>query len=425
MFNAPRNAIMRRIALLAAGLLFLHVSLTAAVGWLLRQQLEQQMSQTLPSSWLQQRLHAGLFSTGVELVTRPVAPLAAQFHGRLQHGPLLRSPLQPGLLRLRGDVSLRQNALSENVTPASSPHNQNQREDLTIDLRSNLRGDVSTGIRLPQRLNLQHAQPTTSGPLHGLLQVLLRATAVQAELTHPGGQLCLPDSSLSWQALETELTLADYNAFLQQGSFGMRSDTLGWQRASGCTGGTSRADDRASDAMLPAAVGSVHQLHIELHWPQAAAPSLSLQAQRWQSADKLIGPVSLALELHNLDRVALAEWLPTAYLYQFRFKPDPMLQLNFAAQTAALLQQQPRLKIDRLLIDSGTGRFELSGEISLRPGGLRAELQGETSAAAARQILTVMLQDEAAASRMLQQWQRLGIVQELDGRWLINIVVNR
>jgi hypothetical protein len=248
---------------------------------------------------------------------------------------------------------------------------------------------------------------------------------MQAELTHPRGQLCLPDSSLSWQALQTELTLADYNALLQEGAFRLHSDTLGWQRGSGCTDVISRADDRTSDAMLSAAASRVEQVQIDLRWPQASAPSLSLQAQRWQSAEKLIGPISLTLELHNLDRESLAEWLPTAYLYQSRTKPETMLQLNFAAQTAALLQQQPRLTINPLLIESSTGQFELSGEISLRPGGLRAELHGETSAAAARHILTVILQDEYAANMTLQQWQRLGIVQETDGRWLINIVVNR
>lgn len=414
----------RRITLLAAVLLALYVTASAVIGWLLRQQLTQQITQDPAASWLQQRLQAGVFNTGVELVTRPAAALAVQFRGQLQHGPLLRRPLQPGLMRLRGEVFLPRRDLSAVAHPAAPAVNETKRKDLTIDLSSSLLGDINTELRLPQLLDWRTAQPATGGPLQGLLQAQLQATTLQAMLEHPTGLLCLPGVNLEWQDLHTELVLADHANWLQDGRFTLGTALLGLQRGADCI-------DVVDKPTLTATASRLNQLQIKLRWPAPLAgaqkaATLSLHVTRWNSIGKAIGPLSIKLELHSLERTALADWLPLAIALQSQNTPATTLQqLDLAALTAAVLQPRPRLLIKQVQIDSAAGQFVLNGEIILRAGGLQAKLHGETSAAAAQLILSVLLQDNEAASEMLQQWQRLGVVQDIAGRWLIDIVVNQ
>ncbi len=410
---------LRRITLIVTVLLLLHTAVSAATGWLLRRQIQQQINQTAAASLLQQRLRAGVFNTEITLATAPTAPLAMRFHAGLQHGPLLRRPWQPGWLRLRGGMQLLQTGADDEADHAG------QRNDLEIDLYSNLRGHVSSTLLLPEQLDLRSATASTSGTLPGQLQLTLAAADLHAALKHPAGLLCLADNTVDWQHLQLELRLADYRNWLQNGLAKLHADRLGWRSHASCI---QRADHATGDPVRSAqsAAGSrLQAAQVQLRWPASAPPVLTLQAQNWQGGGQSMGPVKIELELHQLDRAAARQWLQAFYAYRTQPEPGTLAPLNLAAQTAELLQQRPRLLLRQVEVATATGTLVLHGEIELRPGGMRAQIQGETSSETMQTMLTVLLQDQTDAMATLRQWRRLGIVQDIDGRLLIDVVVNQ
>jgi len=410
---------LRRITLIIVVLLLLHTAVSAATGWLLRRQIQQQINLAPATSLLQQRLQAGVFNTEITLATAPTAPLAMRFHGGLQHGPLLRRPWQPGWLRLRGGMQLQQTG-----SDGENDH-AGQSNDLEIDLYSNLRGQVSSTFLLPEQLDLRSAAASTSGALQGRLQLTLAAADLHAALKHPAGLLCLADNTVDWQDLKIELRLADYRNWLHDGLAKLRADRLGWRLGASCIQRADHATAKAHRSAQPAVGSMLQAAHVQLRWPASASPVLSLQAQNWHGGGQSIGPVNIELELHQLERAAASQWLQALYAYQAQPEPGTLAQLNLAAQTTALLQQRPQLLLRQVQVAAAKGTFVLHGEIELRPGGMRAHVHGETTSEAIETMLTVLLQDQTQAMATLRQWRRLGIVQDIDGRLLIDVVVNQ
>ncbi|GAB4126343.1 MAG: hypothetical protein Tsb0027_25660 [Wenzhouxiangellaceae bacterium] len=402
----------RAITVIVASALLLYVALSAALGWWLRDRLLQ----TELPDWTQLRLQAGWFHSDVDLVSSTAAPLNARFSGHLQHGPLLRQPWPAGLLRLHGKLTpapLR--AAPDDSADTSGMQPQSA---LRLSLQSGFSGHSSAAMDLPQWLDLSQQPAQFGGPVAGTVDLLLPDTGLHGGLQHATGLLCLPELNLRWRELDWRLRLQTAADWLQSGDMTLAAEELVIAQADRCRLVAARGD--ASTATLAG-------LRLQLGWPERSAIALQLIAAGWQAADTAIGPLQLEVTLAHVDRAVLTNWLQAAQQHRRQPAADQlsMAQLALAAQTAELLQQRPLLQLHALLLRTAAGDFELSGEVELRPGGLRAQLQGETTAAAATAVMTVLLQDQAAAERMLQAWRRQGLVQELDGRWLINVVVNR
>lgn len=402
----------RAITVIVAAALLLYVALSAALGWWLRDRLLQ----TELPDWAQLRLQAGWFHSDVDLVASTAAPLNARFSGQLQHGPLLRQPWQAGLLRLDGKLTpapLR--VAPDDSADASGTQPQSA---LTLSLQSGFSAHTSADMELPQWLDLSQQPAQFGGPVAGAVDIQLPGTSLHGGLQHATGRLCLPEFNLRWQELDWRLRLQTAADWLQSGDMRLAAAELVIAQADRC---------RLVAAGRDISTASLAGLQLQLGWPERSAIALQLIAAGWQAADTAIGPLQLEVTLAHVDRAALASWLQAAQ--QYRRQPAAgqlsMAQLALAAQTAELLQLRPLLQLHALSLRTAGGDFELNGEVELRPGGLRAQLQGETTAAAASAVMTVLLQDQAAAERMLQAWRRQGLVQELDGRWLINLVVNR
>ncbi len=411
---------LRRYTRILAVLLLGYVAVSASLGWWLRQQLRQA---DLPG-WVQTQLQAGLFSSRVDLRTTAAAPVRGQFSGQLQHGPILRAPWQAGLLRFNGQLKLAGWPSSfpdhDDIDAVTDRHVPALR-DLDVTVASGLSGHTSITAELPQWLDLRQQPALLNGPVGGTVTMHLAGSTQRGVLQHTHGIVCLPDLNVSWKSLDWRLRLDDTAHWLRSGRMTLRGAMLAInQDQHACT--------LVDSSWRAAAAVTIGPVQLQLDWPEQSALSLRLDVASWHAAGDNIGPLQADLVLQNVDRSALAAWLQAIGDHQRRpgsAVSQRMLQLGLAAQSAELLRQRPSLQLRKMLISTTSGDFELTGEIQLRPGGLRADLHGETTAAAARQALTVLLRDQSAADRMLQAWRRQGLVRDVDGRWLINIVVNR
>lgn len=402
------------------GTLLLYVALTGVLGWWLRDQLVQA---ELPD-WVQTRLQSGWFSSGVELSSSVGAPLDVRLHGRLQHGPLLRQPWQAGLLRLDGNLELAgqpQSLPDHGELDATIGNSTPDYRNLGVTLKTGFSGFTSIDMALPQRLDLRQQPALFNGPVTGTVTIKQDDSRGRGVLQHGRGILCLPNINTIWQELDWRMQLDNTANWLQSGGLILDAAVLSIHQGDPlCT-----LIDTSREVGKTATIGA---LRMQLDWPRETAIVLRMDAASWHAAANIIGPLHLRLELQQLDRAVLGAWLQAALDTRTSATgkaSTTMQQLTLAAQTAELLRTRPLLRLHQLLISSASGDFSLSGEIQLRPGGMRANLQGETNAKAAEQMLTVVMGDSAAASSMLQQWQRLGLVQDIDGRWLIDIVVNQ
>lgn len=408
-----------------ASVLLLYVALSAALGWWLRHQL----AQTDLPDWVETSVEAGWFSSGITLSTRAGAPLAGRFQGQLQHGPLLREPWQAALLRLNGLLRLAGNhaALQNNSAVTSSTGTTSSTQPgtptqpaLKVMLQSGFSGHTAASISLPHWLDSSRQPLLAGGPATGDLSIQAHGSSWRGSLQHAHGRLCRPDFNIHWRELDWRWHLDNANNWLQSGGVTLAADMLALTPADSC-----QLDDVDRHA---AAAVSIATPGLQLDWPQQSTIGLRLEITAWHAAGDNIGPVLVELTLQNMDRAALSSWSQALIAHQQQTATAPangMLQLALAAQTAELLRQRPLLRLHQLHISTRNGDFDLAGDIQLRPGGVQAELHGQTNADAARLALTVLLQDQTAAERMLLSWRRQGLVQELDERWLIDVVVNR
>lgn len=399
-------------------LLLGYVATSAGLGLLVRQQLQQQLQLTA----LVNSTQPGIFSSSIRLHNELGARVQFALNAMLQHGPILRSPPGFGMLRMRGDLRLARKTVDGSSITDASPVGQNHNGEepppaaLKFQLDGSLGGHMTGHAQLPASIDLRTPQPAVSGPHNGLL-VLHSRSQLNSTFSQPFGRLCLPTSQLQWQQLLLELNIGSLDDWLQAGALELDAGAINVTTRQQCREDLPALSTGSSTRL------ALQQLHIDLQWPAAGDLQLKLDLASWHSIEDAIGPLHLQLRIAQIDRAALLAWLQSYSAYQRQ--PATLQQLTLAAQTAALLSTQPVLHIEHLEITAPAGSLSLTGQLQMLGSGMRAAIHAETSATAARQILTSLLHDPQLAAQTLQQWQRLGVIQDLDGRWLIEVIVNQ
>jgi len=301
--------------------------------------------------------------------------------GRLQHGPLLIGPLEPGWLRLRATAFPREGGA------------------IPIAARLGLLGDWRVQAQL---------LPTTMA-LDGSLALTGRigGDAVAARLDSPRGAIALPAGHLSWRQLEGqgEAAAPDKPLAGGQASLALASGAFAGGTASGF--GSVRIEGAS----------------VQLRWPRAQPRQLRLQltTDALERAQRRIKLAGFSATVDNVDRTVLAQilrQLPGAELSQ---GPRGTLAINLAT----LAGGNPQIRIERLNLTTPDGDFQLTGQIGIRPAGLNADLRGQVPITAMHHILTWWYTDPVRARQVLDEWITNGLFRRQDGMLAFEWVVNR